>query len=77
MNPPDTTFCGFYYQEATCYIEGGSSQLELHSTYDGNSNLVDSNLKVMDVASVFGPYVKFLVEDIGSYYDIVSVPVLH
>lgn len=26
---------------------------------------VDSDLKVLDVTSVFGPYAKFLVEEIG------------
>ena len=28
-------------------------------------DLVDSNLKAMDVISVFGPYAKFLVEEVG------------
>ena len=71
VNPPDLTFCGFYHQEGARFIEGGShsAQLELHSTFVGSSkdqlDAVDSDLKVLDVASVFGPYAKFLVEEIG------------
>ena len=71
VNPPDVTFRGFYYQEGTRSIEGGShsTQLELHCTYVGSSkdrlDLVDSNLKVLEVTSVFGPYAKFLVEEIS------------
>lgn len=70
MNPPDITFRGFYHQDGTRYIESGScSQLELQTTYVGRSkdqlDVVDSDLKVLDVTSVFGPYAKFLVEEIG------------
>ena len=43
--------------------------MELHNNFVGSSkeriDLVDSNLKAMDVISVFGPYAKFLVEEIG------------
>ena len=57
VNLSDITYREFYYQEATRFIEGGSvSQLELHSTFVGSSkeqmDLVDSNLKAMDVISV-------------------------
>ena len=70
MNLPDITCRGFYYQEATRFIKGRSaSQLELHSTFVGSSKekmyLVDSNLKAMDLISVFRLYAKFLVEEIG------------
>ena len=71
VNPPDLTFRGFYHQEGARFIEGGShsAQLELHSTFVGSSkdrlDAVDSDLKVLDVTSVFGPYAKFVVEEIG------------
>ena len=71
VNPPDISFRGFYHNEATRFIEGGSSasRLELQSTFVGASkesmDLVDSSLKAMDVISVFGPYTKFIVEEIG------------
>ena len=72
VNRPDITFRGFSYHEATRFIEGGSlstSRLELISTFVGTSkeriDLVDSNLKALDVISVFGPYAKFIVEEIG------------
>ena len=51
VNPPDITFRGFYYHEATRFIEGGpvASWLELDSTFVGTSkerlDLVDSNLR--------------------------------
>ena len=64
VNPPDVTFREFYYQEGTRFVEGGSHfalQLQLHTTFVGSSkklmDLVDSDLKVLDVTSVFGPYV--------------------
>ena len=45
------------------------SWLELDSTFVGTSNeqldVVDSNLKAMDVTIVFGPYVKYIVKEIG------------
>ena len=71
VNPPDISFRGFYHNEATRFIEGGSaaSRLELQSTFVGASkermDLVDSSLKAMDVISVFGLYAKFIVEEIG------------
>ena len=71
VNPPDVTFGGFYYQEGTRFVDGSHSaaQLELHTTFVGSSkermDLVDSELKVLDVIGVFGPYAKFLVEEIG------------
>ena len=71
VNPPDLTFRGFYHQEGTRFIERGSNsaQLELHSTFVGSSkdrlDAVDSDLKVLDVTSVFGPYAKFLTEEMG------------
>ena len=71
VTPPDLTFRGFYHQEGARFIEGGShsAQLELHSTFVGSSkdrlDAVDSDLKVLHVTSVFGPYAKFLVEEIG------------
>ena len=71
VNPPDISFRGFHYNEATHFIERGSaaSQLELQNTFVGTSkermDLGDSSLKVMDVISVFGPYTKFIVEEIG------------
>ena len=43
--------------------------LEFNSTFVGTSkerlDLVDSNLKAMDITIVFGPYVKYVVEEIG------------
>ena len=41
-----------------------SAWLELHRTYVGSSkdqllDVVDSDLKVLDVTSVFGPYAKY------------------
>ena len=73
VSPPDVTFRGFYHHEASRFIaEGGShsaAQLELHSTFVGTSkeriDLVDPNLNVLDVIGAFGPYTKFLVEEIG------------
>ena len=42
VNPPDITFRGFYYHEATCFIEGGlvASRLELDSTFLGTSRVI-------------------------------------
>ena len=41
-------------------------ELKLHSTFVGSSKeRIDSNLKTMDVISVFRPYAKFPVEEIG------------
>ena len=39
VNPPDISFLGFYHNEATRFIEGGSaaSRLELQSTFVGAS----------------------------------------
>ena len=46
-----------------------ASRLELESTIVGTSkerlDVVDSNLKTMDVTIVFGPYIKYIVEEIG------------
>ena len=46
-----------------------TARLELHSTFVGSSkdrlDAVDTDLKVLHVTSVFGPYAKFLVEEIG------------
>ena len=46
---------------SNCFME-----LKLHSTFVGSSKeQIDSNLKTMDVISVFRPYAKFPVEEIG------------
>ena len=73
VNPPDLTFRGFYYKEGVRYIECGSdisaTQLELDTTFVGRNkermDLVDPDLIVLDIIATFGPYVKFLVEEIG------------
>ena len=71
VNTLDISFQGFYHNEATHFIERGSaaSRLELQSTFVGASkermDLVDSSLKAIDVIGLFGPYAKFIVEDIG------------
>ena len=60
VNPPDLTFRGYYHREETRYIKCGpfvgSSKDQL--------DVVDSDLKVLDVTCVFGSYAKFLVEEI-------------
>ena len=73
VNPPDVTYRGFYHEHGSHFMEGGSAHssaiFELHSTFVGQSkeqmDAVDSDLKVLDVSSVFGPYTKFCVDEIG------------
>ena len=71
MSPLNITFHGFYHREATRFIEGCSrvAELELSKVFVGRCkealDLVDSEMTVLEVASVFGPYTKFIVEQIG------------
>ena len=60
MSPPNITFRGFYHREATRFIEGCSrvAELELSKVFVGRCkealDLVDSEMTVLEVASVFG-----------------------
>ena len=66
-NTPDITYRGVYCEYGSRFIEGGSlstAMFELHDTFVGQSkewmNIVDSDLKVLDVSSVFGPNKGFM-----------------
>ncbi len=76
VTPPDVTFRGFYHEQGTRFVEGGSSgpsatQLELNTTFVGSSkehlDQVDADLRVSEVIGTFGPYAKFLVEEIEAF----------
>ena len=61
MSPLNINFCGFYHREATRFIEGCSrvpAELELSKVFVGRCkealDLVDSEMTVLEVASVFG-----------------------
>ena len=60
MSPLNITFHGFYHREATRFIEGCSrvAELELSKVFVGRCkealDLVDSEMTVLEVASVFG-----------------------
>ena len=75
MSPPNITFCGFYHREATRFIEGCSrvAELELSKVFVGRCketlDLVDSEMTVLEMASVFGPYMKFIVKQIGELQE--------
>ena len=67
---PTLTFRGFYHEQASKLIEDARSRpRELHSTFVGKSkdstDVVDSELPVREVVAVFGPFAKFIVEEIG------------
>lgn len=67
---PQVSFRGFYYSEASRLIAGGHlRELELSQVYAGKSkdvlDFVDSDVEVSEVIGVFGPYAKFVVEEIG------------
>ena len=66
VSPPDATFRSFFN---TSVVDKLHTTRELHSTFVGSIkdklDLVDSNLKITDVTTVFGPFVKFLVENIS------------
>ena len=60
VNPPDITYHGFYHEHESHFIEGGSHSVAIFGTFVGQSielmDVVDSDLKVLNVSSVFGPY---------------------
>ena len=65
--PPDATFRDFFSTNVARRIHEPSR--ELNAVYVGPSkekmDYVDSDLKVNDVTSTFGPFAKFVVEEIG------------
>ena len=71
VSPPNITFCGFYHREATRFIEGCNrmAELELSKVFFGRCrealDLVDSEMMVLEMASVCGPYTKFIIEQTG------------
>ncbi len=66
--PPDVTFRGFFSTKVSPQIMEPNRELE--KTYVGKSkeklDPVDSDMRVTDVTSLFGPYVKFVAEEIGA-----------
>lgn len=61
----NVTFRGFFHETASLFIEAqSSSYFELDCSFVSATkekmDLVDSDLKILDVVSVFGPYIKFL-----------------
>ena len=65
ITTPNVSFRGFFHETGSLFIEAqSSSHFELNCTKE-KIDLVDSDLKVLDVVSVFGPYVKFVVAEIG------------
>ena len=73
ITTPKVTFRGFFQETGSLFIEAqSSSYFELDCSFVGATkekmDLVDSDLKVLDVVSVFGPYIKFVVAEIGTKY---------
>ena len=66
VNPPDVTFRRFYHKEMK--EQPGVDSLVLDSTFVGRSkdslDAVDSDLRVLDVTGMFGPFAKFCVKDL-------------
>ena len=72
IHPPNITFRGFFHEHGSRFIEGSLNSLgfELHSTFVGTSEermdlLVNPGLQVVEVTGVFGPYAKFVAQEIG------------
>ena len=64
VNPLDITFRGFYIPQSDpgrirVDVETGAQQYIVVTSKE-RMDLVDSNLKAMDVIGLFGPHAKFL-----------------
>ena len=68
VHPPNITFRGFYRTTVSVRVAEPDRQ-ELDSVFVGPSkeklDLVDCGMCVADVTSLFGPFVKFVVEEVG------------
>ena len=67
VHPPNVTFSGFYRTTVAAQLDEPNRELE--SVFVGprkeKLDLVECEMCVADVTSLFGPFVKFVVEEVG------------
>ena len=78
ITTPNVTFRGFFHETESLFIEAlSSSYFELDCSFvcatKEKMDLLDSDVKVLDVVSVFGPYIKFFVAEIGTKYQCLCI----
>ena len=70
VNPPNATFRSFFNQRSRL---DGVLDVDLVSTYVGKNkedlDPVNDDLVVLEVINVFGPFVKYLVDDQNVFED--------
>ena len=67
VHPPNVTFRGFYGTTVAMRVAELNRELESVFVGSGKEKLdaVDCDMCITDVTSLFGPFVKFVVEEVG------------